>query len=240
MDQHQKTIMELRIRKTMKNLEQHNMQPFYAHDRAQAVEIVRSLLQKGDVVTAGGTMTMEESGLKKLLTNGDYRFLDRNRPGITQEEIDEIYHQAFSADAYIASSNAVTENGELFNVDGNSNRVAAILYGPKSVIMVVGYNKIVADLDEAILRVKKVAAPASTVTFTAAQQASVFPVRRATAVHSLPDVIRWGVSAATMWFLPCSGRKTASRSSWLEKNWGIKIEAKINGLPYKMKKALCH
>ena len=81
MDQHQKTIMELRIRKTMKNLERHNMQPFYAHDRAQAVEIVRSLLQKGDVVTAGGTMTMEESGLKKLLTNGDYRFLDRNRPG---------------------------------------------------------------------------------------------------------------------------------------------------------------
>lgn len=163
MDQHQKTIMELRIRKTMKNLERHNMQPFYAHDRAQAVEIVRSLLQKGDVVTAGGTMTMEESGLKKLLTNGDYRFLDRNRPGITQEEIDEIYHQAFSADAYIASSNAVTENGELFNVDGNSNRVAAILYGPKSVIMVVGYNKIVADLDEAILRVKKVAAPANAV-----------------------------------------------------------------------------
>lgn len=163
MDQHQHTVMELRIKKTMKNLEQNNMKPFYAKDKAEAVQIVESLLNEGDTVTAGGTMTMYESGVAALLESGKYNFLDRNRPGITQEEIDDIYRKAFSADAYICSSNAVTENGELFNVDGNSNRVAAIVFGPKQVIMIVGYNKIVANLDEAILRVKKVAAPENAV-----------------------------------------------------------------------------
>ena len=68
---------------------------------------------------------------------------------------------AFCADAYLTSSNAITEQGELFNVDGNCNRVAAMLFGPKSVIVVAGYNKIVANLEEAVLRLKKVAAPAN-------------------------------------------------------------------------------
>lgn len=163
MDQHQKTIMELRIQKTMKHLEQNNMKPYYAKDKAEAVRLVKSLLAKGETVTAGGTMTIQESGVRELLLSGDYNFLDRDHPGITQEEIDDIYRKAFSADAYLCSANAITENGELFNVDGNSNRVAAIVFGPKSVIVVAGYNKIVANLDEAILRVKKVAAPENAV-----------------------------------------------------------------------------
>ena len=74
-----------------------------------------------------------------------------------------MYRKTFSADAYFASSNAITENGELYNVDGNSNRVAAILYGPASVILVCGYNKIVKNIDEAIDRVKRVAAPGNTI-----------------------------------------------------------------------------
>lgn len=69
----------------------------------------------------------------------------------------------FSTDAYFTSANAITENGELYNVDGNSNRIAAIAYGPESVIVVAGYNKIVKNLDEAINRVKSTAAPANTV-----------------------------------------------------------------------------
>jgi hypothetical protein len=78
---------------------------------------------------------------------------------MTREEINDIFRNSFFADTYLCSTNALTENGELYNVDGNSNRVAAICFGPKSVIMVVGKNKIVKDVPEAINRVKTIAAP---------------------------------------------------------------------------------
>lgn len=96
-----------------------------------------------------------------LLRSGRYQFLDRYAPGLTREEIEEIYRRSFFADAYLCSSNAVTMNGELYNVDGNSNRVAAICYGPRSVIMVVGCNKIVRDIPAAVIRVKRRSAPAN-------------------------------------------------------------------------------
>jgi len=106
-------------------------------------------------------MTLKEAGVRALMESGRYNFLNREAPGLTPEDIQDIYRKTFSADTFLTSANAITENGELFNVDGNSNRVAAILFGPRSVIVVAGYNKIVSDLDEAILRLKKVAAPAN-------------------------------------------------------------------------------
>ncbi len=154
--------MDSLFEKVLKNLEKNNMQAFFAQNCKEAVEIVKGLIKKGDTVTMGGSMSVMESGVYDLITNGDYNFLDRSRKGITPEEIEEIYRKTFFADAYFSSSNAVTENGELFNVDGNSNRVAAILYGPKSVIMIVGKNKIVKNTDAAINRVKTVAAPKNT------------------------------------------------------------------------------
>ncbi len=99
----------------------------------------------------------------ELLKSGRYQYLDRGRQGITKEEIEQVYRDTYSADAYFCSSNAITENGELYNVDGNSNRVSAILYGPKHVYIIAGYNKIVRNIDEAIVRVKREAAPANTV-----------------------------------------------------------------------------
>lgn len=161
MDEHCKRVLELRIQKTMKNLEKNNMKPYYAPTKEEAVKLVESLMKEGETISCGGTMTLRDCGIRDLMLSGKYEFLDRDRPGITPEEIQEIYRKAFWADTYLTSANAVTENGELFNVDGNSNRVAAIVFGPKSVIVVAGYNKIVADLDEAVLRVKKIAAPAN-------------------------------------------------------------------------------
>ena len=108
-------------------------------------------------------LTLEECGIMNLLRSGLYDFLDRSAPGTTPDKVEEIYRMAFCADAYLTSSNAITEQGELFNVDGNCNRVAAMLFGPKSVIVVAGYNKIVADLEEAVLRLKKTAAPANAI-----------------------------------------------------------------------------
>ena len=122
------------IEETMKNLEANNMRPYFCETSQEALELVKSLLKSGDTVACGGSVTLKETGIDELLKSGEYNFLDRSREGITPEEIEAVFIGAFSADAYLMSTNALTKNGELYNVDGNSNRVAALLYGPKSVI----------------------------------------------------------------------------------------------------------
>jgi L-lactate utilization protein LutB len=161
MDENRKRVMELHINRTMESLQKNGMEAYYVPAKKDAVRLVESLLQEGEVITCGGSMSLVESGVMDLMKSGKYEFLDRNAEGITPQQVDDIYRRAFTADAYITSSNAITENGELFNVDGNSNRVAAMLFGPKKVIVVAGYQKITRDLKEAIERVKTVAAPAN-------------------------------------------------------------------------------
>ncbi len=139
-------------------LQNHNMSVYCVKNRAEALETVKKLLNIGDTVGVGGSVTLNECGVLELLRNGDYNFLDRYAAA-GRDEVEQIMHSCFTADAYICSSNAVTEDGYLYNVDGNSNRVSTILYGPKSVIMVVGKNKIVKDIPAAVNRVKTVAAP---------------------------------------------------------------------------------
>lgn len=161
MNDNKKKIIEMRIAKTVEALKKNGMKAMYAPTRKEAIEQVAEYLEEGQLVTCGGSVTLEECGIMNLLRSGLYEFLDRSAPGTTPDKVEEIYRMAFCADAYLTSSNAITEQGELFNVDGNCNRVAAMLFGPKSVIVVAGYNKIVADLEEAVLRLKKVAAPAN-------------------------------------------------------------------------------
>ena len=104
-------------------------------------------------------MTLKECGVDALMRSGDYNFLDR----AASDDVAKLYRDCFSADAYLTSANAVTENGELVNVDGNANRVGCITFGPKTVIFVVGANKIVKDVFEGFKRVKTVAAPKNAV-----------------------------------------------------------------------------
>ena len=158
-----KTMVENQIRTVIANLEKNNMKGYYAPTKADVPALVESLLYEGDVVSFGGSVSLAETGVFEVLRNGKYQLLDRNAPGLSQEEIREIYVQSFGADAYLCSSNAVTMDGRLYNVDGNSNRVAAICFGPKSVIMVVGCQKIVADLDAAADRVRALTAPSNCV-----------------------------------------------------------------------------
>lgn len=155
--------MKERIEKVMKALEDNNMQVFYAETKDDICEIARGLMNKGDTISCGGSMTLAECGVMELMRNGDYNFLDRGAAGLTREDIQEIYRKTFAADVFLTSANAVTEKGELINVDGNGNRVTAIAFGPKSVICVVGANKIVADVEEGFKRVKRVAAPKNAV-----------------------------------------------------------------------------
>lgn len=159
MDNNVKEIITRRIMKTGENLRKNNMEFYFAETASDVPSIVESLIKEGDVITNGGTMSMKECGLAELLSSPKYQYLDRSK--MTPEEVAELYIRAFSADVYISSSNAVTEDGVLYNVDGNSNRIAAIAFGPKSVIIIAGYNKIVRDLKEAEIRVKQLAAPAN-------------------------------------------------------------------------------
>lgn len=155
--------MDKRIEKTMKNLEKNNMNAFYVETREEVIPLIEKLVAEGSTVAVGGSVTLGEIGVLDHLRSGRYEFYDRYTEGLTQEQIDEVFIKSMGVDAYFCSSNAVTEDGELYNVDGHANRVAAIAYGPKKVIMLVGVNKIVENLDEAVKRVKTVAAPKNAV-----------------------------------------------------------------------------
>lgn len=151
--------IKAKIDLTMKNLKINKMKPYFVQTKQEVLPLVKTLLKEGDTVSNGGSVSLKQTGVIDELKSGKYNYLDRSREGITPEEIEQVYRQTYSADVYFASSNAITLNGELYNVDGNSNRVSAILYGPKSVVLVCGYNKIVKNIQEAQLRVKKCAAP---------------------------------------------------------------------------------
>lgn len=160
MSEHTKRVYHSILERTAKNLETNNMKCFIADTKEDVLPIVKELLTEGETVSCGGSATLAETGVTELLRSGAYNFLDR--AGKNPEEAEEIYRCAFSADSYLTSSNAITENGELYNVDGNSNRVAAICFGPRSVIVVAGRNKIVPTLEDAVTRVKRLAAPMNT------------------------------------------------------------------------------
>lgn len=156
-------VVDERVKRTIKNLQKNNMNGYYVQTEEEALKKIEELISEGDTVSVGGSMTLFETGVINLLRNGKYNFLDRYKEGLTPAEIKELYRKSFFADAYFTSSNAITENGEIYNVDGTGNRVAAMLYGPDKVIIIVGRNKLVKDLDQAILRVKETAAPANNV-----------------------------------------------------------------------------
>ena len=150
-------INKKRLEKVKKALEKNKMNAYIAENSKEACCIAQSLMKEGALVGSGGSQTLIDCGMMDVLRSGKYEYLDRE--GAT--DLDEVFKKAFFADYYISSSNAVTENGELYNVDGIGNRVACICYGPKSVIIIVGRNKIVHNLDDAVKRVKMVAAPAN-------------------------------------------------------------------------------
>ncbi len=151
--------MTEKLQKLFKNLEKNKMQPLFAETKEDAVKLVKDMLFDGAVITWGGSMSVIECGIDKVLQDPKYCFMDRGRQGITPEEQQECFKASIGADFFFCSSNAVTENGELVNVDGLANRISSIAFGPKKVVMIVGINKLVPDLNEAFLRVKKIAAP---------------------------------------------------------------------------------
>lgn len=140
-------------------LRRNNMEAFCVDTAAEVVPLLKTLITPGSTVAVGGSRSLDDCDVLSLLRNGAYRFLDRYRPGLTAEQVREMFVDSLDADVYLCSANAVTERGEVYCVDGNGNRIAALCYGPRSVVLVVGCNKIVPDLEAAQQRVKTVAAP---------------------------------------------------------------------------------
>ena len=146
---------ELLAQTVIKGLQSRNMSGYYAANREEALRIALSLIPEGSTATMGGGMSVIEIGLVKALKEGNYNFIDRNEAPDKREAM----LQAYRADVYLASANAITQDGVLVNIDGNANRVSAIAFGPKKVILIVGMNKVCDDVDGAMKRARNVAAP---------------------------------------------------------------------------------
>lgn len=146
---------ELLAEKVIRGLASRNMSGCYAKDKEEALNIALSLIPEGSTVTMGGGMSVHEIGLVKALKEGNYNFIDRDEA----EDRRAAMVAAYDADVYLASCNALTDDGILVNIDGNANRVSAIAYGPKKVVFIVGMNKVCSDIDHAMKRARNVAAP---------------------------------------------------------------------------------
>ena len=142
----------------IKNLEKRQMEGYYAADREEALRILTELIPKGATVGYGGSMTLNEIGALGALAGGDYRLIVRE-DAKTPEQVEATFREIMFSDVFLMSSNAVTVDGQLINVDGRGNRVCFLTYGPKSVILVCGINKVVADVDAGLKRIKTIAAP---------------------------------------------------------------------------------
>lgn len=152
---------EIIAEQIIEHLKKRNMEGCYCKTAEEAQKLVSSLITSDSVVTFGGSMTLEETGiLPALRKRADITVLDRSMAK-SPEEIQKIYREAFSCNTYLMSSNAITRDGELVNIDGNGNRAAALIFGPKQVLVVVGTNKICLDKEEAVQRARNTAAPAN-------------------------------------------------------------------------------
>jgi len=146
---------ELLAQKVIKGLGSRNMTGYYAADKDEACAKALEIIGEGSSVTMGGCMSAIEIGLVDALKAGPYTFIDRNEIADPREALLAQY----DADVFLSSANAMTEDGIIVNIDGNSNRVSCIAQGPKKVLFIVGLNKVCDDVDGAIKRARSVAAP---------------------------------------------------------------------------------
>lgn len=151
--------MNQNITKLITNLEKNNMTGYFVNNNEELLNLISELIIKGSSVGSGDSVTLEDTGVFKFLRNGNYRFLDKFNPALSKEEKRDLYIKNFNVDTFITGTSSITLDGEIFNIDGNGSRVAPMLYGPKQVIIVVGINKIVENLDIAIKRTRQIAAP---------------------------------------------------------------------------------
>lgn len=156
MDENMKKRNERLAQTVIKGLQSRNMTGYYAEDKEAALKQALELIEENSTISMGGCMSAHEIGLVQALQEGNYQYLDRSKM-----EPREGLLAAYDSDVFLSSVNAMTSDGILVNIDGNSNRVSCIAQGPKKVIFIVGMNKVCDDLDSAMKRARNVAAPAN-------------------------------------------------------------------------------
>jgi L-lactate utilization protein LutC len=144
--------------KMIKNLQQRHYDAYFCENQTALLNKVKELIPEGSSISWGGSMSIRTTGITAMLKGGNYCVYDRE-DAHTEEDKLRIYRKAFECDYYLASANAISEDGVIVNIDGNGNRVAAIAWGPKHVIFVIGLNKVCQDVDAAIKRARSIAAP---------------------------------------------------------------------------------
>lgn len=144
--------------KIIKELESRNMEGYYAESGEEALKLALDIIPEGSSISWGGSVSIKEIGLQQAVCQGNYKVYDRDATN-TPEERRQVMIDAYGCDYFITSTNAITSTGELVNVDGMANRVSAIAFGPKNVLMIVGMNKVVKSVEDAISRTRNEAAP---------------------------------------------------------------------------------
>lgn len=144
------------------NLKKRNMEGYFYEDSASCVRAILDMIPDGSSISWGGSASVQESGMMDALKNGNYELIDRSLAK-TPEEQREIYGRTVMSDYYFMSTNAITYEGELVNIDGNGNRVACLIHGPRHVIIIAGMNKVATTLEGAFERARTMACPPNAV-----------------------------------------------------------------------------
>lgn len=163
MEENLKKLLKLKENQIIKAFESHNMTCLFVENEDELKTYLKNILNHGKKVAVGGSVTLNQLGVIDLIRKSDVEFIDRYEKDISREEIENRFREAFFADLFITSTNALTVDGCLYNIDGTGNRVAAMIYGPKEVIVIAGMNKIFYSEEEAISHIKKCSAPANAI-----------------------------------------------------------------------------
>ena len=158
MEDVKRTARRTTAERIIKKLAIRNMTGHYRDTAAEAVELARDLVEPGQSVTWGGSVSFSESGIKAALEADGHRMIDRSQAA-TPEEQDAMWCEQVGADWFFMGTNAITLDGELVNIDGNANRLALLLHGPKHVCVIAGMNKVVADVESGLKRIRTVTCP---------------------------------------------------------------------------------
>lgn len=156
----QQLAFETTAKTIIKNMAVRNMEGYFYENSEEAVKAILEMIPEGSSITWGGSETFKETGMLDALKKGNYHLIDRTKAA-TPEESRKMYGEMVMADYFFMSSNAVTLNGELVNIDGNSNRVGLLVHGPKHVFVLVGMNKLTDNAESAIERIRTYACPAN-------------------------------------------------------------------------------
>lgn len=152
-------LQQVLVQEVLQSLVKNRFEALYVSSREEAREKILAMIPTGASVGYGGSLTLDELGIKDVLKKGNYQFIDRGRSETSAEELFKLRRESLLSDVFLCSTNALTKDGKLVNIDGIGNRLAALTFGPKKVIVVAGLNKVVDDVEEGLKRIRNSVAP---------------------------------------------------------------------------------